>query len=373
MPRRLILVIGLVALQAMALLTVLGITYWASQDVLLRYAEGLTARIARDATAYTGDFLDPANDAALLSERVFESGIVDPREHADLTRYLFDLLKMRDDFDGAYVGFETGDFVFVNRDTSHDGAEFRVKLVRAGPERDVRLGWYSADFRRHATETAPEDDFDPRTRPWYKASLALDGISWTSPYIFFTTKLPGITVSVPVEDRGGGVLGAVGVDIGIEALSRFLGGLDISPRGSAAIVSASGEIIAHSDPALVSSADASGSVRFNTLADGEDPILTRAAASIDGGLNDLFPGEIRISRFNAGGEVWLGAVQRLPLEHTPWTVLTYLPETDILEPLWRVRTIARWVALAALAGTAILGLIFARAVMLTPRAGRPPS
>ena len=76
MPRRLILILGLVGLQALALVVVLGITYWASQGVLLRFAEGLTARIARDTTAYTENFLDPAEDAAQLSQRLLEAGVV---------------------------------------------------------------------------------------------------------------------------------------------------------------------------------------------------------------------------------------------------------------------------------------------------------
>lgn len=62
MSRRFFLVGGLVALQATALVVVLGISYLTSHDILLRYAESLAARIARDATAYTEDFLDPRAD-----------------------------------------------------------------------------------------------------------------------------------------------------------------------------------------------------------------------------------------------------------------------------------------------------------------------
>lgn len=373
MSRRLVLVIGLVALQAMALVTVLGITYWASQDVLLRYADGLTARIARDTTAYTEDYLDRANAAVLMSDRLFESSTVDPLARPRLTRYLFDLLQMQTDFDGAYVGFETGDFVFVSRERLREDADFRVKIVQTRPERKVTLTWYKADFRVVDRREEPQDDFDPRTRPWYSASLENDGISWTSPYIFFTAQEPGVTVAVPVGDPvSGRIAGAVGIDINIDSLSGFLAGLDISPRGSAAIVAENGEIIAHSDVGLVSSTGPDGALRFNTLEAGQDPVLTRAAGSIGGGLENLFPGEIRISRFRAGDEVWLAAVQRLPLEHTPWTVVTWLPEADILEPLRAVRTTALYVALAALAATALLGFVYGRAVMRRPASG-PPS
>ncbi|MDF0602387.1 cache domain-containing protein [Psychromarinibacter sp. C21-152] len=364
MPRRLILVLGLVGLQALALVVVLGITYWASQDVLLRYAEGLTARIARDATAYTEDFLDPANDAAVLSRRLIESGVVDTEDRAALTRYLFGLVKMRPNFDGTYYGDEAGEFVFVNRDTSMERSAFRVKDIVTEPERIVELSWVTEQFREVAGRTDPQDDYDPRTRPWYRQAQERGGLAWTAPYIFFTSQRPGITVAVPVDDPETlRFSGAVGVDIGIGALSAFLDGLDISPRGSAAIVAEAGDIIAHSQEELVATPDGQGGVRFGKVADGEDPILTGAAASIEGGLNGLFPGEIRVSRFEAAGETWLGAVQRLRLERTPWTVVTYLPQSDILSPLWRVRNTALWVAAGALLATALLGLVFGGVVM----------
>ena len=45
-------------------------------------------------------------------------------------------------------------------------------------------------------------------------------------------------------------------------------------------------------------------------------------------------------RFDAQGEVWIGAVMRLERARTPWTVVTYLPEEDILGQLSQVRSIA---------------------------------
>ncbi len=364
MPRRLILIVGLVGLQALALIVVLGITYWASQDVLLRFAENLTARIARDATAYTEDFLDPADDAAQLSQRLLEAGVVAPDDRETLSRYLFDLLKTRDNFDGAYFGFANGDFVYVSRDASEPRAAFRLKTITAAPDREVALSWHTERFRQVSGREEPEDDYDPRDRPWYRAALDADDVSWTPPYIFFSSQRPGVTVSMPVDDPlTGGVLGAVGVDIGIESLSTFLEGLEISPNGSAAIVSDSGDIVAHSEEDFVAEAGADGTVRFNTVEGAADPLLTRAAASIPGGLDGLFAGEIRVSRFRANGEAWLAAVQRLRLERTPWTVVTWLPESDILEPLHQVRSTALWVALAALVATALLGLLYGKVLM----------
>jgi two-component system sensor histidine kinase/response regulator len=43
-----------------------------------------------------------------------------------------------------------------------------------------------------------ERDYDARERPWFKGAMALpdDRVFWTEPYIFFTTKEPGITAAM---------------------------------------------------------------------------------------------------------------------------------------------------------------------------------
>lgn len=368
MKRRSVLIFGLVVLQALALVVVFAITYLASQDVLLRYAEDLAARIARDTTAYTEDFLDPSEDAAELGASLTESGVLAAGDRSQLTRYFFEVLAARQEVEGIYYGDETGAFTYVSRDGSRAEAAIRVKLVSTTPVRRVRLIWYTETFQSVTAEIDESDTFDPRTRPWYGAAMDQTGLSWTPPYVFFTAQTPGITASIPVVPPGRETAqGVIGVDIGLSALSAFLDGLDISPRGRAAIISEAGDIVAHSDPALVNVTEAGGEMRLTTMEGGQAPLVTQAAGAIDGGLEGLFPGEIRLARFEAEGETWLAAVQRLRLARTPWTVVTTLPEADILAPLYRVRDTALLVTLAVLAATALLGFVFVRKVT------RPPS
>lgn len=358
MSRRLKLVLGLVALQGMAMLVVLGVTYWASQNMLLRFSENLAARIARDTTAYTDGFLEPANETVQITHRLIEREILDPESPTVLRRYFLELLTMRDAFDGMYLGLRDGSFLYASRAAEGEPGALRVKRIVTSPARRVTLDWYTERLRAVEMREEPEDAFDPRVRPWYTAALDADTNVWTKPYVFFTSQAPGITVAAPVHNAlGSAAIGAVGVDIKIFELSEFLESLDISRRGQAAIVGREGDIIAHSQTGLMSGG------AFRRLEDGSDPILQEAAAQIPGGFETLFPGEIRLSRFEADGEVWLGAVLRLELERTPWTVVTYLPESDILEPLYRVRNIALIVSCIALFATALLGYAYGRRVM----------
>jgi hypothetical protein len=275
---------------------------------------------------------------------------------------MLELLAAREAFDGIYLGQEDGSFLFASRAAEGEAGAYRFKRITTAPQRKVTLEFYNERLRLTAQDSDPSDDFDPRTRPWYTDALDEDAAIWTKPYIFFTSQAPGITTAVPVHNRlGSAPRGAVGVDIKITALSAFLSQLDISPNGQAAIVGRDGDIIAHSLPALMGGPQTANG--FRQLADGSDPILSQAAAQIEGGLETLFPGEIRLARFEAEGEVWIGAVLRLGLDRTPWTVVTYLPESDILAPLHEVRNTALMVSLVALLATAVLGYVYGRWVM----------
>jgi len=353
----------LVLLQLAAVFGVLGLSYVTGQGIILSYADRLTQRIARDTTAFTTEFLTPAADAALLTRRLARSQVLATADRDRLARYFFEILQTRSDFSGLYLGRPDGSFTFVSRDEDPATAPFTVKQVMTRPVREVTLVGVDARFVPSDPRTDPDDDYDPRTRPWYVAAARQDGVAWTAPYVFFTSRRPGITVSAPVTGGiNGEFRGVVGVDIEIDALSAFLETLDISARGAAAIVAQDGTIIAHRDPDLLVPAQGD-SLRLATLADGNDPILARAADSIKGGIDDLFPGEIRLARFQAGGETWRGAVQRLPLERTPWTVMIYLPEADILGPLSGLVRRAVALGLIAAALTVFVLVVFGRRML----------
>ena len=68
------------------------------------------------------------------------------------------------------------------------------------------------DDGRVLSEEWIENDYDPRKRPWHAGAMELvsdEAVYWTDPYIFFTTKDPGITTSVRLSKSPmGGTPGA---------------------------------------------------------------------------------------------------------------------------------------------------------------------
>lgn len=72
-------------------------------------------------------------------------------------------------------------------------------------------------------------------------------VVWTDPYIFFTSRKPGITVAGPIFDQEGRLQSIVGVDIEIDQLSVFISKLRIGKNGQAFMLNNNGDVVAFPD------------------------------------------------------------------------------------------------------------------------------
>ena len=81
--------------------------------------------------------------------------------------------------------------------------------------------------------------YDPRRRPWYNRALKEKGAFFTKPYVFSSTRLPGITCAEQLR-HGGGVFGA---DVTLDRFTRSLERQKISDQGILFLFDRDGRII----------------------------------------------------------------------------------------------------------------------------------
>ncbi|HEX8986685.1 MAG TPA: PAS domain S-box protein [Rhodocyclaceae bacterium] len=89
-------------------------------------------------------------------------------------------------------------------------------------------------------------DYDTRKRPWFQGAMALandSDIHWTEPYIFFTTKDPGITASMRWTGRDGSRY-VIGHDVRLLELSAFTAQLAVGNAGKVALMQPDGRLVA---------------------------------------------------------------------------------------------------------------------------------
>ncbi|WP_051630703.1 sensor histidine kinase [Afifella pfennigii] len=376
---RSVLALSLAGLQLVAIAAVILPFYFTSERVLLDHARALVRDVARNTTSHAVGFLAPAEDAADLSQRLARQQVVSSENEDAMERYFFEQLRSHEQFAGIFYGNTEGDFVYVNRDDSVAGADFRVKTIENRPlRRQVELIWRDATYVQRARRSDPEDQYDPRTRPWYAAAVEANGVAWTDPYIFFSSREPGITVATPVRAPGGTLTGVVGIDIEISALSGFLAGLKVGETGGAFIVSDSGDVIAYRDPAKIKTEGEAGeTLRFTRIDELDDPLAQAAAGSFrsrgqsggqtrdqgadqDGGT--LPEASETSSSFRFSGETFHAVASALPGTRWPWTVITYVPENDFLGAIKESRRNGYLLALGVAILTGLLGLLIARTI-----------
>jgi class 3 adenylate cyclase len=98
---------------------------------------------------------------------------------------------------------------------------------------------------------------------------------WSDVYIFFTDKVPGLTVSYPLYSQNDQFLAVFGIDIKLEKISTFLANLKIGRNGRAMIIEDDGVLVAY--PELDRAFRRTGNTLETVMLDElNDPVLTRA-------------------------------------------------------------------------------------------------
>ena len=107
---------------------------------------------------------------------------------------------------GLYQGDAEGGYVNLRRieeaERAHfaaaEGTRYLLQLQPAvdgapGPQQQIQ---FDATLRRLGERMDAGAPFDPRTRPWYHAALAREGIARTPPYTFFSSGRPGLSFAL---------------------------------------------------------------------------------------------------------------------------------------------------------------------------------
>lgn len=346
----------LAGLQFLAVTVVVSSYYLSSERVLLDHARNLLSDVGSNTIEHTKGFLAPARGAAELAARLAENQIVASDEAARVEQLLFQQLRIAPQFAGLYYGDSDGNFIYVKQ--SDGPGSFQTKIVsRNGAQRETELVWRDSDFKQVERRADPEDEYDPRGRPWYKSAEEARGTVWTDPYIFYTSQRPGLTVAAPVVSKDGGLKGVVGVDIEIDEISRFMSELQIGESGAAVMVHANGDVIAHPNQDLLRRTNEDGTFRFVRIREIDDPVARAAFAEVKTGTSAA-DGETH-SKFVHNGATYVATVMPSISDQLPWTIAVFAPEADFTGSIKANRTTNIGIAAVIATVTALIGVLLA--------------
>ncbi|MCB1739703.1 MAG: hypothetical protein KDK91_04985 [Gammaproteobacteria bacterium] len=342
-----------IAMVIIMVLASVGISYWSyvlRRDETLALADelidGLEHRIRTEVESY----LAPVGRLAGLSVDLLGSDALSRQRRTFTEPYALGVLAGNEQVAISSFADPHGNFLMYVR---REGGAIDTKRIER-LDTGVRTTWVrrNVDGEVVAVEQVPDDGYDPRTRPWYQGAVRTQQVYWSDVYLFFSSKQPGITVSVPVREQG--VLRAVyGLDITLESLSAFLSSLEIGKTGRAVIFDDRGRLVAHpdSDRMLRESADGLRTAHVDEM---QDPALAHAYARFRvQGLGH------RVLEVN--GEHYLNSAASLAsVVGRDWTVMLLVPEADFTQAIVHSFRRQLLVSLVVLMVAVLLGVIVLR-------------
>ncbi len=358
------ILIALVGLQIITAGIIISTSYVTSETAVLRQAEQLMIKTAKHTIRHTQSFLERAETALNLSQGLHQMRIFDNGNHELLERFFFKQLRVSPTLSGIYYGDTKGQFIFVSRTEGPGGTGYRTKEI-SSDRTGAQLTFRNAEFETVSSEIDEHDTYDPRARPWYTLASDTGGMSWTKPYIFYTSQLPGISAAAPVYADDGTLSGVIGIDMEISAISDFLANLSISKSGTAFILETNGDVIAHPDPSKIKKHIGNGEdgIRFAKINEIDDPVARAVADRISAKNGNVDFSVDQFVRVDLNNEIYNAVFAPFMIGNLDWTIAIYVPQNEFLGPITdgRVRNIAIAVSIAVIA--ILTGLIITRMII----------
>ena len=243
---------------------------------------------------------------AVLTSNLKGAGVESVSQSAEIFRGVLDraastLVTTAESLRYAYVNFGV-----VSQDEMASAAAALLAKNRQNGIEDLFWGYEDGRLADGSGWRAP-DDFDARTRPWYKLAVAArDGeVICAEPYINAATNSLGIPIAVAVRDDSGKLLGVVGADLDMNQISQQTAALKVFGQGSAVLIRKDGLIVASPRKEQV--------MKANFLTDSSLPESVRETvrqmtAGETGAVEYTYEGERRLMFYApVGYDLYLGA------------------------------------------------------------------
>jgi adenylate cyclase len=327
-------------------------TYKKNSAAALEMTTRLVEKISSAVIEKTTNFMQPAQVISEITSQLLKDPNTDIGPGSDLEGYLIGILRAQPQIDFVYFGNEQGDFIDAIWPNEKD--PIITKFIYKESGIPMMISRYFNEKNEIVKEKKTGDVLlDPKVRPWYKGAKAAMANFWTDPYIFASTKKPGITSASPVVTESGKFLGVVAADITLGELSNFIRGLKFSENGIVFILDKKKQLIAFPDPDRMVKVKEGKIVPVQAVDLNEKRITASIRKFEDTGKEKF--------TFKADEKRYLAFFTPFPPSFgKDWTIVVLAPEDDFLGPIKKTHRdtliISGFILLIAVG----LGLIFAR-------------
>ncbi len=264
--------------------------------------------------------INNVNQAKRANKRnsdLFKAGLLKIDSDVERERYFISQLKNIDNATMIYFGMENGSFYGARKTKTGEYQAARNDIRTDGDS------WYykTAELGEGIEVVEVYNNFDPTKRPWYQKAKQTKSESISNIYSHFIYKEPVITVSLPVYDEEGELIGVFGVDYLLTWLGKSLNSLPINENGYVFITDEEGTIITSSADEVFYWSDNIKEQYYQSKKGGD---LIEPALKVE---------ENTFEAFKVNGESYFTTNEKVNIEGLSWNIHVILSENDYLSEM----------------------------------------
>ena len=213
------------------------------QPTVDRLARSQMERAAEQLESRLGRLLKTVETTLRASQSWGKAGDLDQTQLLRFNDFFFPIIAHHEEINSVIFAHESGREILLLM--SEDGRW--INRLSNPAEWGHQTYWITWNAQRQIESVEMrERDYDARERPWFKGAMSLTddrSVFWTEPYIFYTTKEPGITAAMRWQGHDGSRY-VIGHDVRLIDLAEFTTRMEFSPQGKAALFLKEGRLIA---------------------------------------------------------------------------------------------------------------------------------
>lgn len=212
---------------------ILFTTYFTTKTSMSKQSIKIMENISEFAIDKSINYMQVATNAAVLTKNLQKKSVINTSSIDEVIQYFYEQMIINPQFSAIYYATTEGDFIMLLKNKNGFYKKF---ITYEDGKRVVKKVYTDKLLNEKETILDPNDKYDPRVRPWFINAVENRGLIWTAPYVFFTSKKPGITTAIPIFNKNKNIQGVVGIDIEVDELASFINSLKISDNGKVFIL-----------------------------------------------------------------------------------------------------------------------------------------
>lgn len=277
-------------------------------------------------------------------------------DNEDLILYLLRVVQVESNFSHIFVSSTEGNFIGAsdlrystqhnymtnNRQSLPSNARFSLFFVdkAKGPNKNTWI-YFDENLQPICSEEYVGDAYDPRQRPWYIGAMQAKGAYWTNVYSFYATGDMGISVSQPLYDKSGNIIGVTGVDLTFTLLSEFLNEQKVGESGHVFLLDNEGEN-------LIDERYTHSSISAQSVAKARSLYLNSQQTSF---------------LFESQGIKYLAYVDKIPvIRGKHWLIMIIVPHMDFFTEIYQTQKMVSLIAVLVLTVSGTLVFYFSNRI-----------